>query len=47
MMRDGVMATKWRWMMRDGANVTVMLAQLAVGATKANAASKHKHVLID
>jgi hypothetical protein len=41
--RDGAMATQWRWMMvRNGESATAMLARLAVGATKANTASKHK-----
>jgi hypothetical protein len=39
---DDMMATRWRWTMRKGASVTAMLARLAVGATKANVASKHK-----
>jgi hypothetical protein len=38
--RDGAMATRWRWM--NGESATAMLARLAVGATKANTASKHK-----
>jgi len=40
--RDGAMATRWRWMMRNGESAIAMLARLAVGATKANTASKHK-----
>jgi hypothetical protein len=42
--RDGAMATQWRWMLmvRNGESATAMLARLAVGATKANTASKHK-----
>jgi len=42
MARDGAMATQWRWMMRNGESAMAMLARLAVGATKANTASKHK-----
>ena len=40
--RDGAMATRRRWTMRNSASTTVMLAQPVVGGTKANAASKHK-----
>ena len=40
--RDGVMASQRRWVMRNGESVTAMSAQLAVGVTNANAASKHK-----
>ncbi len=39
---DDGMATRRQWTMRKGASMTVMLAQPAVGATKANVASKHK-----
>ena len=38
--RDGAMATRWQWM--NGESAMAMLARLAVGATKANTASKHK-----
>jgi hypothetical protein len=40
--RDGVVATRWRWMMRNGESVTAMLARPVMGATKANTESKHK-----
>jgi hypothetical protein len=40
--RDGAMATRWRWMMRNCESATAMLARLAVGAMKDNTASKHK-----
>ena len=40
--RDGVMATRRRWTMRNSASAMAMLAQPVVGGTKANAASKHK-----
>jgi hypothetical protein len=39
---DDAMATQRQWTMRKGASVTAMLARPAVGATKANVASKHK-----
>ena len=32
----------WRWRWMNGESATAMLARLAVGATKANTASKHK-----
>jgi len=40
--RDGAMATQWQWMMRNSKSAMAMLAWLAVGAKKANTASKHK-----
>ena len=42
MARDGAMATRWRWMMRNNESAPAMLVRLTVGATKANTTSKHK-----
>ena len=39
---DGAMATRQQGTMRSSASAMAMLARPTVGATKANAASKHK-----